>query len=113
MSKHFVPFSQVDASTLVFSIGVDRNLKPTIAMKTQQGTGLNVVTCPAVTMWPRCSGDGNFGTMWGPTDIQKAKYTLDLTDGTINDQPNADWGLMAERTDTTSFRDALPHLRND
>jgi hypothetical protein len=41
-----------------------------------------------VTNWPRVSGDGNFGTMWGPTDPYKAKYTLDLSDAAINGVPN-------------------------
>ena len=48
------------------------------------GADVSLVTPACVTNWPRVTGDGNFGTMWGPSDISKAKFSLDLTDGTIN-----------------------------
>ena len=87
--KHFIQYSDLDTEQINFTLGQDRQGKVTIAMTYATAAGeVALVTAPAVTMWPRCSGDGNFGTMWGPTDITKAKFTLDLTDAPINDQPN-------------------------
>ena len=60
---------------VVFTLSPERNAKPSLSM-----TDINFVTPPLLTMWPRCTGDGNFGTMYGPTDITKAKFNLDLTD---------------------------------
>tara|TARA_Y100000385_G_scaffold22110_1_gene21575 strand:- start:334 stop:1161 length:828 start_codon:yes stop_codon:yes gene_type:complete len=92
MTKHFYPYSSIDVSNVSFALGTDRNGKTTVSMIYQPaGSEVALVTCPALSLWPRCSGDGNFGTMWGPTDITKAKYTLDLTDNAINDQPNTEF----------------------
>ena len=54
-----------------------------------------VVTPACITQWPRVVGDGNFGTMWGPDDITKAKFQLDLTDAFINNTANPDWEAFA------------------
>lgn len=90
--KHFYPLQQLDVDAIAFQLGTDRNGKTTVSMTySPAGSEVALVTCPAITMWPRCSGDGNFGTMWGPTDVMKAKYTLDLNDAPINDQPNLDF----------------------
>ena len=100
--KHFVPFAQFDTTRLTFALGQDRNGKPTITMTSAQTGDVALVTAPAVTMWPRVDGDGNFGTMWGPQDPQKAKYTLDLTDNAINDAENttfADFMAFMDRVD--------------
>lgn len=87
--KHFYPFASFDVSQIQFALGTDRNGKPTISMTVAPAGGeVAMVTAPAVTQWPRVSGDGNYGTMWGPSDPAKAKFTLDLTDAPINDQPN-------------------------
>lgn len=103
MAKHFTPYSEIVMCHVNFSLGTDRSGKTTIAMTYAPAAGeLAIVTCPAVTLWPRCSGDGNYGTMWGPSDITKAKYTLDLTDGPINDADNthfADFMLWMEKVD--------------
>ncbi|KAL3896726.1 MAG: hypothetical protein SGPRY_013207, partial [Prymnesium sp.] len=40
------------------------------------------------THWPRCTGDGNFGALYGPTDPVKTKFTLDLVDSPVNEQEN-------------------------
>lgn len=87
--KHFIKYNDFDTSQLNFTLGVDRNGKTTIAMTYGPGAAeVAIITAPAVTMWPRCTGDGNFGTMWGPTDPQKAKFTLDLIDNEINGNRN-------------------------
>ena len=89
MPKHFLAFADLDVALINFTLGTDRQGKTTIAMTYGPAGGeVAVITAPAVTMWPRCTGDGNFGTMWGPADVTKAKFTLDLTDNSINDEPN-------------------------
>ena len=87
--KKFVNYQAVVAEDINFSLGTDRNSKPTIQMFMGAAAADVALISPAcVTNWPRVNGDGNFGTMWGPTEIAKAKFTLDLTDAAINDVPN-------------------------
>jgi hypothetical protein len=89
--KHFLRYNQFAPEQVQFSLG-ERNGKVQIAMTYAPAGGeVALVTAPAVTSWPRVSGDGNFGTMWGPSDVTKAKYTLDLNDAPINEKPNADF----------------------
>ena len=100
--KQYTPFSNVDVSMVNFSLGQDRNGKTTVIMTlTPNNTEVALVSAPAITMWPRCTGDGNFGTMWGPSDLMKAKFTLDLTDQPINEQPNEQFTMFA------AFMDAI------
>ena len=94
MPKHFPAFASLDVDQITLSMGADRNGKTTVHMVLQPAGGeVAMVTAPSVTLWPRCSGDGNFGTMWGPTDITKAKFTLDLNDAPIGDCPNEEFEL--------------------
>ena len=91
---------------LIFALGTDRQGKPTITMMTGASSPVDVAfLSPAcVTNWPRCTGDGNFGTMWGPADIQKAKFSLDLTDAAINGEENphfAPFAALLEQVDDT------------
>jgi hypothetical protein len=104
--KHFVKYDSFDIKQLNLSLGADRNNKPTIAMTYGAASGdVALVSAPCITMWPRCTGDGNFGTMWGPTDPAKAKYTLDLTDNAINNTANEFFVAFAEVID--AIDDAL------
>ena len=65
----------------------ERNNKPVISMVYgRNGKDLAFVTPVCTTFWPRCTGDGNMGTTWGPTDPLKAKFTLDLTDCHSNEE---------------------------
>jgi len=68
----------------------DRNGKILIQMHMgPTATEVSFVTPACVTQWPRCTGDGNFGTMFGPAEASKAKFTLDLTDAQMpGDQNN-------------------------
>lgn len=105
MGKHYVPYASFDASKLQFSIGSDRHGKPTLVIAYNENSEVALVSAPAITMWPRVAGDGNFGTMWGPTDASKAKFTLDLTDSPINDLPNVEFGSFQHVID--AIDDAL------
>jgi len=90
--KHFFPHRELNVTQVTFTLGADRNGKTSVNMIMQpQGCQVALVSSPAVTLWPRVTGDGNFGTMWGPTDITKAKFTLDLNDACINEAPNAEF----------------------
>ena len=89
MNRHFVNFADFDSNAVNFVTGVDRNGKTTIAMTHgPMRAEVAMISAPAITLWPRCSGDGNFGTMWGPTDITKSKFTLDLCDAQFNNETN-------------------------
>lgn len=89
MPRNFTPFTEMDASKVVFALGQERNGKPTIVMVySDHATEVAFVTPACITNWPRCTGDGNFGTMWGPTDAMKTKFTLDLNDTAINGEEN-------------------------
>ena len=87
---HFLPWTAINADEMRFAIGHDRQNKTAISLTNGPNcTDVAFTTPPAVTMWPRVTGDGNYGTMWGPTDITKAKFNLDLTDANIEaDAPN-------------------------
>ena len=84
-NKQYTPYDKFPVDEVRFTMGQDRTNKTTINMSVgAMSAQVCIVTPAAVTNWPRVTGDGNFGTMWGPTDIQKAKYSLDLTDGLID-----------------------------
>lgn len=106
MVRHFTPFRELDVASVTFVLGTDRNGKATVSMLYQPAGGeVALVSAPAITMWPRVNGDGNFGTMWGPTDPMKAKFTLDLNDAHINERPNEDFELF--RATMEAIDDAL------
>tara|TARA_B100000579_G_scaffold429400_2_gene441081 strand:- start:769 stop:1581 length:813 start_codon:yes stop_codon:yes gene_type:complete len=111
-TKNYIPYAQLDAASVKFMLGTDRIGKTTITMTYgPQNQEVALVSSPAVTMWPRCSGDGNYGTMWGPTDVSKAKYTLDLTDYAINDAPNEEFNAFRKKLEEVD--DALLHFVTD
>lgn len=93
--KHFYKHTDLNPSEIAFSLGADRNGKANVSMVYQPAGGdVAMVSAPAITLWPRVSGDGNFGTMWGPADVTKAKFTLDLNDTRINDLPNDEFAAF-------------------
>lgn len=95
--RSYVQWKDFDTSNVTFSLGQDRNGKAAISMLVQPNfTEVAFVSPACVTNWPRVTGDGNFGTMWGPTDVTKAKFSLDLTDASINGTTNEDFQAFAE-----------------
>lgn len=93
----YVLWSDFKPEDLAFSLGQDRSGKATISMLvTPAMKKVAMVTPPCVTNWPRVTGDGNFGTMFGPADITKAKFSLDLTDAAINAVDNAHYAAWSE-----------------
>jgi hypothetical protein len=89
MAMKYVNYGELKADEISFVLGTDRHGKPSIQMHAGPNAADVALVSPAcVTNWPRVTGDGNFGTMWGPTDIAKAKFTLDLCDTQINESPN-------------------------
>ena len=96
--RAFLPWNEMDPEEMRFALGVDRQSKPTVSLTSGANcTDVALITPPAVTMWPRVTGDGNYGTMWGPNDITKAKFNLDLTDANINDEENKGFGEFMQR----------------
>ena len=83
---------------VAFSLGADRQNKPAVSMSMSGGAQeVALVSPPSLTMWPRCTGDGNFGTMFGPSDITKAKFNLDLTDCPFAERENEGFKDMAAK----------------
>ena len=79
-----------------FHLSTDRHNKPSISMYYgASAADVAFVSAACITHWPRCTGDGNFGTMWGPTEISKAKFSLDLTDQCINNETNLNFLKMS------------------
>ena len=84
MGRTYLQYVAFDKSQLHFTLGMARDGKTTVNVTYGPSHAeVALVSAPSITMWPRCTGDGNFGTMWGPTDPAKAKFTLDLTDAPI------------------------------
>ena len=94
--RSYINFDQIDVDSVQFALGTDRNGKTQIALTYGPSSGdLNFVTPAAVTMWPRVTGDGNYGTLFGPADPLKAKYVLDLTDVEISEASETEKGAFA------------------
>jgi len=90
--RNYSVWGSVEPQNVTFAMGTDRAGKVTLSLLVQpSNTELALVTPACVTNWPRVTGDGNFGTMFGPQDIQKAKFSLDLTDAHINGIANPNW----------------------
>ena len=89
MKRTYLSHDAFRAEDIRFALGVDRSGKSSVQLTHGPNCAeVAMLSPPAITMWPRVTGDGNFGTMWGPTDVTKAKYTLDLGDQDINGEAN-------------------------
>jgi hypothetical protein len=101
MKKNFVNWNSFDPNYLQFSLGSQQqNGKHHINMFVgPQSTEVAIVTPACVTNWPRVTGDGNFGTMWGPADVKQSKFTLDLTSQSIDTETNANFETFAKIID--------------
>ena len=94
--KHFTQWNTFNADKIRFALGQERNGKATVNMYLEDNAKEVALVTPAcVTHWPRVTGDGNFGTMWGPAEVSKAKFTLDLSDAPVCDAPNANFEAFA------------------
>lgn len=97
MNRSFQMWSNIDVNDVHFSLSKDKNGKQQIAMYVGQGfKDLSLLTPPCVTQWPRCTGEGNFGTTYGPADPSKAKFTLDLHSLHIAGEENVHWKPFAD-----------------
>ena len=96
--KTYMQLSDLDPEQIKLSMTSDRHAKPAISMYIGNNCAdVAFVTPACVTHWPRCTGDGNFGTMWGPSDISKAKFSLDLSDASINHDLNTGFISMSAK----------------
>lgn len=93
--RTFFPLKDMQTDDILISMHPDRNGKPAIQMHCNNGGDICFVSPACITQWPRCTGDGNYGTMWGPADVSKSKFTLDLTDHHINGEINKGFQEMA------------------
>ncbi|KAL3901374.1 MAG: hypothetical protein SGPRY_012286 [Prymnesium sp.] len=104
-NREYQSLDSIDADNIQVAITGERNGKPYISM-TYQKDGCNIpiaLVSPACqTHWPRCTGDGNFGTMYGPSEPAKTKFTLDLVDidSQINEQENEGFAKLKQLLDT-------------
>ena len=93
--KNYVMMNDLVPDTFKLHLSTEKNGKASIHMSSEDARDIAFVSPACVTHWPRCTGDGNFGTMWGPSDMSKAKFTLDLTDTDINGTSNEGFNSMA------------------
>lgn len=81
LRRNYVPLDSFDINEVRTDLTTDRKGAPAIALSYgPDKQTVAFVTSPAMTHWPRCNGEGNFGTTWGPTDPLKSKFSLDLAD---------------------------------
>lgn len=101
MVKNYIHYNKLKHDDIRFALGTDRSNKTTIAMMIGANCeDVALITPACVTNWPRVTGDGNYGTLWGPADPMKAKFSLDLTDAPIlNDEQNKNFDEMAHLMD--------------
>ena len=79
--RTFLTVEQFDVNEVRTDLTTDRKGSPAIAISYgPEKQQVALVTPPCQTHWPRCNGEGNFGTTWGPSDPLKAKFSLDLSD---------------------------------
>lgn len=98
--RTYLPWNEMDPEEVRFALGIDRQSKATVSLTIGANCAdVALVTPPSVTLWPRVTGDGNYGTMWGPSDISKAKFNLDMTDTHINNQENTAFSAFMARID--------------
>jgi hypothetical protein len=94
--KSFAHWNAFNPDAIKFALGQERNGKVGVNMYIDDASReIALVTPACVTHWPRVTGDGNFGTMWGPSEVGKAKFTLDLSDAPVCDAPNANFEQFA------------------
>ena len=100
--RAYITLDRFDPEEVTFSLGQDRQNKPAVSMSISQCAGeVALVSPPTMTMWPRCTGNGNFGTIFGPSDITKSKFSLDLTDCAFSEsQENTGFTLLAAKMNT-------------
>ena len=91
-TRTFQTLSTFKWDEVTLAMGVDYVGKPKINI-----SEVAIVTPPCITLWPRCTGSGNFGTTWGPTEVTKSKYTLDLVDAAIGEDWNTAFEELAAR----------------
>jgi len=93
--QHWNTFS---ADNITFNWGLTRNGQPKIVMHdSTNGNDVALLTPACVTNWPRCTGDGNYGTQWGPPDVTQAKYEIDLTDSDIDGSTNENYKIWSSK----------------
>lgn len=101
--REYKPLSAINVDNVRFAIHGEYNGKPNIqmyVMQNERSAPLAFVMPACVTHWPRCTGNGNIGTKFGPFDPLKAKFTLDLTDDKVCGEPNAGFAQLKEFVDS-------------
>ena len=99
-NRDYKHLSQIDVKNVHVAIHGEYNNKPNIHMHVMHSDGrstqIAIVTPACTTHWPRCTGNGNLGTKFAPSDPMKAKYTLDLADDDIDGAPCSGFKALAE-----------------
>ena len=95
--KDYKTPTQINVDDVTFELTLDRRGAYMVSVYMGKNyKDVAILTPACVTQWPRCTGDGNFGTNFGPTDEKKTKFTLDLTSLPIADQDNTNWDAFAK-----------------
>ena len=97
--RTYVPFTQLEVNEIRFTLN-DRGGKTVITMTMGAANAEVAMRSPsAVTMYPRVNGDGNFGTLYGPTDQSQTQYLLDLSSNDINGHNNMEYHTFRQTID--------------
>lgn len=94
--REFMRIENVNVDEIQFVVGMDRLQRPRFGITYgSNGATLAVVTPALITLYPKVNGDGNLGSMFGPTEAIKTKYLLDLTDTPITGTENKHFETLA------------------
>lgn len=87
---------ETDFNSVKFSIYDNKNT----GKKGVRMTGLQFLSPPAVTNYPKVGPDGNFGSTYGPENEKDTKYLLDLNSTPVaNGVPNANFTAFRAKLD--------------
>lgn len=83
----FLPVTSIDLAQIHVELHYGKpkagETKPKPQIKVTYGPArraLALLTPPVVVDWPMLSGDGNFGTKFGPDDVDKAEFRVGISD---------------------------------
>lgn len=105
----FIDLNAFDIAQLhcevIYSIVKSPSEKPKPRIKMTYGPArrsLAFISAPTVVDWPYLHGDGNFGTKFGPPDVDKAQFIVGLTDKPLPQGANESQRLfqVLEQIDT-------------
>ena len=117
----FIPLSAFDPALLHCELAYSKPQNPTDKPKPRikmtygpTRRALSFITAAIVVDWPYLHGDGNYGTKFGPPDVDKAQFIVGLTDKPLPATGNTEAGPLftaLEQIDTALVAFAHKHQK--